>query len=266
MKGNQKKYNISVLLDMSKSSEFVLSSAVELAKRIDGAIKVFHVKPTTNIIKGDSQLSAIRTLNQDDRSTRAELKDLISNMGEKENLPISYKLEYGNVKNRVRDYLALQKPDILVLGKHRSSMGGFFESITDFVIDNVSDTNVLILGEDDKFHSFEDINLGIFGAGLEDNDLEILQDLKRDSEKPVRHFGISEEDESKNRIYPWNKTVSYKFSKGANALDGLVNYVSRTNTQLLCIPKKGGKSFMFRPSPLKEVIRKVNIPLMILGK
>lgn len=93
---------------MSKSSEFVLKSAMELAKRIDGAIEVFHVKPTTNIIKGDSQLSAIRTLNQDDRSTRAELNDLISSMGEKENLPISYKLEYGNVKNRIRDYLALQ--------------------------------------------------------------------------------------------------------------------------------------------------------------
>ncbi len=266
MEENKKKYNISVLLDMSKSSEFVLKSAMELAKRIDGAIEVFHVKPTTNIIKGDSQLSAIRTLNQDDRSTRAELNDLISSMGEKENLPISYKLEYGNVKNRIRDYLALQKPDILVLGRHRAKIGVLFESITDFVIDNVSNTNVLILGEDDKFHSFEDINLGIFGSELQDNDLEVIQDLKRDSEKPVRYFGISEEEELKNRVYPWNKTVSYKFSKGANALDGLVNYVSRTNTQLLCVPKKGSKSFMFKSSPIKEVIRKVNVPLMILGK
>jgi len=265
MKGNQKKYNISVLLDMSKSSEFVLTSAVELAKRIDGAIEVFHVKPTTNIIKGDSQLSAIRTLNQDDRSTRAELKDLISNMGEKENLPISYKLEYGNVKNRVRDYLALQKPDILVLGKHRSSMGGFFESITDFVIDNVSDTNVLILGEDDKFHTFKDINLGFFGTELEESDLEVIKDLQRDSEKPVRHFDISD-DASQKRIFPWNKTVSYKFGKSTNAMDGLVNYVSRTHTQLLCVPKKGSKRFWFKANPIKAVIRKIKVPLLILPK
>ncbi|MFT0715648.1 universal stress protein [Maribacter arcticus] len=265
MERTQNKYNISVLLDMSKSAEFVLTSAIELAKRIDGAIEVFHVKPTTNIIKGDSQLSAVRTLNKDARSTRAELKELISTIEKKENLSISYKLEYGNVKNRVRDYLALQKPDILVLGKPRTRMGVFFESISDFVIDNVNDTNVLILGEDDKFHSFEDINLGIFGAGLEDNDLEIIQDLKRDSDKPVRYFGISDE-EDKERTYPWQKTVSYTFSKGGNALNGLVNYVSRTNTQLLCVPKKGGKSFMFKSSPLKEVIRKTNVPLMILGK
>ena len=78
-------------------------------------------------------------------------------------------------------------------------------------------------------------------------------------------FGISDE-EDKERTYPWQKTVSYTFSKGGNALNGLVNYVSRTNTQLLCVPKKGGKSFMFKSSPLKEVIRKTNVPLMILGK
>ncbi|WP_437395451.1 universal stress protein [Flagellimonas lutimaris] len=266
MKANQKKYRISVLLDMSKSSALVLESAVELAKRMDGSIEVFHVKPTTNIIKGDSQLSAIRTLNQDDRSTRAKIKDFISSIGKKENLSISYKLEYGNVKNRVRDYLALQKPDILVLGKRRPIMGSFFESITDFVIDNVSDTNVLILGDDHKFHSFEDINLGIFGTGFKETDLEVIQDLKRNSEKPVRHFGISDDSESTDHAYPWQKTINYTFSKGANALDGLVNYVSRTNTQLLCVPKKSSKNFLFGASRLKEVVRKANVPLMILGK
>lgn len=265
MKENQNKYRISVLLDMSNNSQFVLTSALELAKKIDGAIEVFHVKPTSNIIKGDSQLSAIRSLNQDDRSTRTELKELISEVGENENTPISYKLEYGNVRHRVRDYLALQKPDILVLGKRRPRLGMFFESITDFVINQTNNTNVLILGQDDKFHSFEDINLGIFGSEFEDNDLEVIKDLKRDSEKPVRHFGIASESESKDSSYPWHKTVSYKFSKGTNALDGLVNYVTRTNTQLLCVPKKG-KSFRFGSSPIKSVIKKSKVPLMVLAK
>ncbi|MBA4743999.1 MAG: universal stress protein [Muricauda sp.] len=265
MEGNQKKYRISVLLDMSKNSSFVLNSAVELAKRVEGSIEVFHVKPTTNIIKGDSQLSAIRTLNQDDRSTRAEINELISKINEKENLSIGYKLEYGNVKNRVRDYLALQNPDILVLGKRRPRLGIFSESITDFVINQTNNTNVLILGEDDKFHSFEDINLGFFGAELAETNLEVIQDLKRDSKKPVRHFDISNEETSQNRNYPWHKTVSYKFRKGANAYDGLVNYVSRTNTQLLCV-SKSGKNFMFKPSPIKSVIRKAKVPLMVLAK
>lgn len=269
MEKHQKKYSISVLLDMSKSSEYVLKSAVELAKRINGAVEVFHVKPTTKLIQGDSQFSAIRTLNLDARSTRAEIEILISKIGATKEVPIGYKLEYGNVKNGVREYLTLQKPDILVLGKRRPRFGILFESITDFVIESVRDTNVLILGEDDKFHSFEDINLGIFGSGLDDNDLEVILDLKRDSEKPVRHFGIANEEEQEDNRpkYPWQKTVSYIFSKGSNTVDGLVNYVSRTDTQLLmCVSNKGEKNSLFKSSPLKEVIRKANVPLMIMGK
>lgn len=267
MKKHQKKYSISVLLDMTKSSEYVLKSAVELARRLNGTIEVFHVKPTTNLIKGDSQFSAIRTLNLDDRSTRAEIKNLISKIDATKELSISYKLEYGNVKNRVRDYLTLQKPDILVLGKRRPRLGILFESITDFVIDNVRDTNVLILGKDDKFHSFEDINLGIFGSGFEDNDLEVIRDLKRDSDKPVRHFGIANDRENDQPIYPWHKTVSFTFSNGSNTVDGLVNYVSRTNTELLmCAPNKGEKKSLFKSSPIKEVVRKANVPLLILGR
>lgn len=259
METTQKKYRISVLLDMSKSCVFVLTSALELAKQMDGAIEVFHVKPGGTFQKAQSKL------NGNYESTQAEIEEIISQVGEQEQLPISYKQEYGNVKHRVRDYLALQKPDILVLGKRRPKIGFFFESITDFVINQTYNTNVLILGEDDKFHTFKDINLGFFGTELEESDLEVIKDLKRDSEKPVRHFDISEDDSLK-RIFPWNKTDSYKFSKSTNAMDGLVNYVSRTNTQLLCIPKKGGKRFLFKTNPIKTVIRRIKVPLLILPK
>ncbi|MCA0959586.1 universal stress protein [Muricauda ruestringensis] len=265
MKKHHKKYRISVLLDMTDNSESVLSSAVELAKRVDGDIEVFHVKPATNLIKGDSQLSAIRTLNQDDRATRSALEQLISRVSLNEDFTIGYKLEYGNVRNRVGDYLAKATPDFLVLGKQRPKIGVFFESITDFVIDQVSHTHILILGNDNTLRSFDDINLGIFGDELAENDLDLILELKRDNEKPVRHFGISDEQESETRAYPWQKTVSYNFSRGSNAVDGLVSYVSRTNTQLLCISQKGNDSDFFKSSPIKSVIRKANVPLMILG-
>ena len=240
---------------MSKSSAFVLTSAVELAKQMDGTIEVVHVKPGR----------AIRQANPNFESTKAEIQEMINQMGEERQLPITYKLEYGHVKHQIRDYLALQKPDILVLGKRRPRMGLFFESITDFVINQTRNTNVLILGEDDKFHTFRDINLGFFGTELEESDLEVIKDLQRDSEKPVRHFEISE-DASQKRIFPWNKTVSYKFGKSTNAMDGLVNYVSRTHTQLLCVPKKGSKRFWFKANPIKAVIRKIKVPLLILPK
>ena len=121
------------------------------------------------------------------------------------------------------------------------------------------------MGNDNTLRSFDDINLGIFGDELAENDLDLILELKRDNERPVRHFGISDEQESETRAYPWQKTVSYNFSRGSNAVDGLVSYVSRTNTQLLCISQKGNDSDFFKSSPIKSVIRKANVPLMILG-
>lgn len=254
MEATQKKYRIGVLLDMTKSSAFVLTSALELAKQMDGSVEVFHVQPAR----------ASRQANPNYESTQNEIKELISNMGTQEKLHISYKVEYGSVKHRVRDYLALKKPDILVLGKRRPKLGIFGESITDFVINQTQNTNVLILGEDDKFHTLKNINLGFFGNELKESDLEVITDLTRNSEKPVRHFDISH-DTNQKRIYPWQKMVSYTFPKGTNAMDGLVNYVSRTNTQLLCVPKKG-KGFRFGTSPIKSVIKKSKVPLMVLAK
>jgi len=255
MEPTQKKYRIAVLLDMSKNSAFVLTSALELAKQMDGAVEVFHVQPSR----------ASRQANPNYVSTQTEIEALINKMEAKEQLSISYKVEYGRVKHRVRDYLALQKPDILVLGKRRPKLGIFGESITDFVINQTQSTNVLLLGEDDKFHTFKNINLGFFGNELKESDLEVIMDLTRNSDKPVRHFDISQ-DPSQKRIYPWHKTVSYQFPEGTNAMNGLVNYVSHTRTQLLCVPKTAGKQIMLRSNPIKTVIRKTKVPLLILPK
>jgi len=255
METTEKKYRIAVLLDMSKSSVFVLTSALELAKQMDRALEAFHVKPAR----------ASRQANPDYASTQAEIETLINRVSEEGQLPIGYRVEHGRVKHRIRDYLALQKPDILVLGKRRPRMGVFFESITDFVINQTHTTNVLLLGEDDAFHTFKDINLGFFGNELRESDLEVIKDLQRDSEKAVRHFEISQ-DPSQKRIYPWHKTVSYTFPKGINAMNGLVNYVSKTHTQLLCVPKTAGKPMMLRSNPIKTVIRKTKVPVLILPK
>ncbi|MBO0323208.1 universal stress protein [Muricauda sp. CAU 1633] len=262
-KNTSSKYRISVLLDLSKSSELVLTNAVQLAKTLNGSVEVFHVKPAADIVKRESQLSAIRTIYKDNRDTRSKMQDLIQSMEKEEGISLSYKLEYGNVKNRVRDYLSQQKPDILVLGKRRP--GFFGESITDFVI-NETNINVLITGKDDKFHTFTDINLGVFGSGLRENGLDIIKDLKRDSEKPVRLFNIKGKiTQGEHEVSPWHKTVSYVFSEGSNALDGLVSYVSHTNTQLLCVPKSQSKTLAFQSNPAKQVMRKANVPIFIMA-
>jgi nucleotide-binding universal stress UspA family protein len=262
IKNTANKYRISVLLDLSKSSDLVLTNAVQLARALNGSVEVFHVKPAVDIIKRESQLSAIGSIYKDDRDTRAKIQDLIRSIEQEEGITISYKLEYGNVKSRVRDYLTLKNPDILVLGKRRQGFLG--ESITDFVL-NETNTNVLITGKDDKFHTFKDLSLGVFGSGLRENGLEIIKDLKRDSEKPVRIFNIKDTVTQEQELSPVYKTVSYVFSEGANALDGLASYVSRTNTQLLFVSKSKSKSSSFRTNATKQVLRKTKVPILIMA-
>ena len=58
-----KKYKILVLSNLDSSTQKILKSAVSLAKMIDGQIEVFSVTKPTEIIAGDNQLSAIRTIN-----------------------------------------------------------------------------------------------------------------------------------------------------------------------------------------------------------
>lgn len=249
------KYHISVLLDLSKSSELVLTNAVQLAKALEGVVEVFHVKPLADMEKTAS-------FEKNSWDTGARIQKLIETVENEERMTISYKVEYGNVKHRVRDYLALQKPDIIVLGKRR--VGFLGESITDFVI-NETDTHVLITGKDDKFHTFKDLNLGVFGNGLHTNGLEIIKDLKRSNEKPLRIFNIKGKEQiSEQELSPMQKSVSYEFSEGANALDGLVSYVSRTNTQLLCVPKTRRKFFSFQTSAAEKLWRKVTVPVFIM--
>ncbi|MDC6364683.1 MULTISPECIES: universal stress protein [Flavobacteriaceae] len=263
MKPENTKYRISVLLDLSKSSEFVLSNAVQFAKAINGAVEVFHVKPATEIVKRESQLSAMGNIYENNLNTRAKIKSLIGTMEQEEGVSINYKVEYGNVKNRVRDYLSTKKPDILVLGKRRSRIGFLGESITDFVL-NETKTNVLLMGQDHKFHTFKDITLGVFGNGAQNSGIEIIKDLQRDSKKPVNLFNIKGQHATDEQS-AWNKTISYVFSEGANALDGLVSYVSRTNTQLLLVPKSKRKILSFKTSLSKEVLRKSKVPVLIMA-
>ncbi|MDC6363334.1 MULTISPECIES: universal stress protein [Flavobacteriaceae] len=255
-KKNNPKYRISVVLDLSKNSDQVFINAVEMAKTINASIEVLHVKPAIDVVKRESQFSAIDTIYKDDRETRAKMHSLIQHVPVGEELPIAYTLVYGNVKNTVKEHLEQHKPDIVVLGKRRNRLGLWADSLTDFVVSEAK-TNVLIMGEDHKFHTFRDLNLGFFGNEMQLKGLEIIKDLKRDNDKPVRLFQIKNQDASEpQQENLWKKTVSYVFTEGSNAMDGLVSYVARTNTQLLCVHNK---------AQARHLVRKSNVPIFVMA-
>lgn len=245
-------YRISVLLDLSKDSEIVLANAVGLANTIGGIVEVFHVKSPTSFYK-------------DDTSAKVRLEVMVSKFRTKGALPINFIIKNGSVKKRVMEYVTAEQPDFLVLGKKRRFSSVFGRSITDLVIKETENTNILLLGQDDELYSFDELNLGIFGGGIKERGFKIIKNLNPKDDNPVRLFHIKKDKISKTKTYLGQKTISYVFSKGTNALDSMVNYVKKTNIQLLCISKEEGKHLWFQTSPIKAVIRKSKVPLMILA-
>ncbi len=247
-----KTYQISVLLDLSKDSEIVLANAVGLAKAIGGVVEVFHVKSPNAFYR-------------DDTTSKVELEVMVSKYRTKGALPIKYVIKKGPVKRRVMEYLCSEQPDFLVLGKKRRFSSFFGRSITDLVIKQTNNTNILLLGKDDELYSFKEMNLGIFGGGIKESGLQIIKNLNPTDDNPVRLFHIKKDKMSKTKKFLGHKTISFVFSKGTNALDSMVNYVTKTNIQLLCVSKEEGKHLWFKTSPIKAVIRKSKVPLMILA-
>ncbi|TAI48806.1 universal stress protein [Flagellimonas allohymeniacidonis] len=258
------KYFISVLMDSSKASHTALTNAVQLAKTLGGRVEVFYAKAPTDVVKFDNQLSAMRAIHEENRSSKNRIKNEIKAISQEEGLPISVKTGYGNLKTAVKDYVNSQTPDIIVLGRRKSKVTGFLtDGVTDFVI-NECPSHVLILGEDDKFHSFANISLGVFGNTLEEKDFEIVNDLKNNSSKPVRLFNIKSEEGTQELESKLQQTVSYVFSEGANAIDGLTSYVKRTKTELFCMPKRT-KGKGFGANSTKQVMRKLDVPILIMA-
>ncbi|KQC29100.1 universal stress protein [Flagellimonas eckloniae] len=253
-KNNPSKYRLSVLMDLSNTSEAVLTNAVQLAKIINGTVEVFFVKTPVDVVKYDNQLSAMRAINEDRRDSKAKVTKIAEEVSESESYPISVQMTYGNIKNKLKEYVADAKPDILVLSKKKSR---FIKSINDKV-------NVLIMDEGHNFHSFEDISLGVFDD-LKGSDFEIINDLKGQSSAPVRIFSIKDSQMEHKEKTDLENTVSYVFSEGAHALDAIASYVDRTNTKLLCIPKTSKGELSFQSGNAKQVIRKLNVPVLIMS-
>lgn len=264
-KNNNGKYKLLVLMDLSQASEIALTNAVQLAKAIDGRVEVLYVKAPTEVVKYENQLSAMRTIHEDNRTTKAQLQEHIKEISKKEDFPITSRIAYGNIKGSIKDHLSDSQTDIVVLGKRKSKLANFLgNGITEFVLSDCN-VNVLIVGEDHKLHSFKDISLGIYGNKVEESNLGVINDLNKQTTKPLKLFSVrSPQDKPVEQEASTKETVSYVFSEGTNALDGLASYVLKTNTQLFCITKKQTKGLSFQPDSARQIAKKLDIPVLIM--
>ncbi|GAA3593783.1 universal stress protein [Flavivirga amylovorans] len=265
----KKKYKILVLSDLKKSTNATLKSTVSLAKMINGDIEFFHVKKPSDIVEKESQLSAMRTINKEHFAIEKEIQTLITSISKDYGVNINYSFTYGNVKDEMRKYIKLNKPDIIVLGKRKPKPLNFISyGITNFILKEHN--GVIMLADNDNIlEPNNDISLGVLNGVEESFNLEFIEDLMNHSQKPLKSFKIVKGDSNTNSKADTDiskKMVEYVFETSDNIIDNLSNYVSKNNINLLCVnreKKNTVKNENTSASDIKTFMGKLNVSFLV---
>ena len=130
------KFNILVLSDLNETTSKTIKSGVSFAKIVDADINFFYVKKPTEVVKKESQLSAMRTINKAYFSIDKKIKKIIDPIS-KTASGMLHTFAIGNIKNEIEKYFNKNKPDIIVLGKKKNRIVNFMsDNITPFILKN----------------------------------------------------------------------------------------------------------------------------------
>jgi nucleotide-binding universal stress UspA family protein len=235
------KCNILVLSDTDKSARAILKNAINLAKIVDGDVNFFCVKKPTEIVEKDSQLSAMRAINKKFLETDNQIKSLIAALSKDEQIKISHKISFGNLKDEIGRQIEESKPDIIVLGKQKSKMLSFLgDNIIDFVLKEFSGT-VLITSDKITIEANSELSLGVLNNSKIINTNRYEEALVSFATKPLKAFQISSKTALKSNASASNKIIEFIFEEGDNAIKNMANYLSKNNIQLLFASREKNK-------------------------
>ncbi|MBR9913591.1 MAG: universal stress protein [Algicola sp.] len=234
-----KRHKILVLSDLKSDTYTMLKSTVGLAKMLDGNIDLFHVKKPTDIVGQESQLSAIRNINQSYTATGNEIQELTDAVFKNYGVGVSHKYAFGNVKHEISEYIQNQQPDVIVIGKRQPKSFGFVgDNITDFVIKNY-DGVIMIVDDKNTIEPEKEFALGFLNSHEELFEATLSKRLKNNAKKPLRSFQIlksnAQFDTERNSLE--KDIVEYVFEKNDNTINSLGNYLSKNQINLLYIDR-----------------------------
>lgn len=248
------KCNILVLSDIDKSTNAILKNAINLAKIVGGELTLFCVKKPTEIVENDSQLSAMRIINEKFLETDNQIKSMILALSKEENIKISHKISFGNVKDEINKQIKESNPDIVVLGKQKNKILSFLgDGITDAVLKNCNGT-VMVASDKITLEANSKLSLGILNNTKVINSNKHKETMVSFAEKPLKAFQISAKESINNEISKSEKIIEYIFEEGDNAIKNMNNYLSKNNIQLLFAKKEKGM--------INNLVKTVNCSIM----
>jgi len=265
------RYKIVVLSDLTKSPGAILQSAVSLAQIINAQIVLFSVKKPTDIVKMDNQLSARRTINSEHKATDRKMQNLIAPMVREYGVNITYSFAFGNVKTEIETLLSDQNPDVVVLGKRRSSAFSLIgDGITDFVL-NRHKGPIMIASRGNALEPKKEIGLGTLNNPKAFKDLEFSEELLQQARPPLKVFNIIKNAAKSQKHSPTSnqKIVEYVFEYNDNIIKNFSTYLSKNQIDLLCMDRANKQSQtegQLTLSDVKEVMGKLKVSLLISGE
>ncbi|AUC82844.1 universal stress protein [Lacinutrix sp. Bg11-31] len=263
MKNN--KYKILVLSDLKKNTSSSIKSSISLANMIGGEVTLFNVKKHIDIVEGDNQLSAIRTLNEEHINTKKEIKALIDPIAKEYNVAIDYSYSFGKVKEEIRNYIKVYNPDIIVLGQRDSSpLQLIGDSITRFILKEFKGA-VMITANENALVPNEKMTLGIFNDSNRVLNTKFSKDLITHTKAPLKSFKIinSQKEIKKASVENEEKMEEYVFEENTNAMNTLSSYLLKSNINLLCIDRVQDKTKNTAETPLNKIISQLNVSLLV---
>jgi nucleotide-binding universal stress UspA family protein len=271
------KYRLLVLIDQTKSSYTALRNAVNLAKIIDAGIEIFYVKPPTQVVRYDNQIAVMRTLEEERIASKRVMQKLVDTVSDIENIPIIYNFTFGNVITEIQNHITKTQPDIVVIGKRKFKIVNFLgDGLTSYLLKHHKG-GILISGSDKNLASYHDASLGFLDDISINNEVEIVQDLKKHTHKPFKLFKIKKTSSKLKKSMIFSKpkkqsiitnTVIFEFEEGLDNSNSVSKYIEKNKLGLLCVKretqKKLSKSIGLN-AKVQQTINKTNVPVLILA-
>lgn len=255
----ENKHKILVLSDLKDTTINTLTSAISIAKMIQGSITFFHVKKPTDVVKSDSQLSAIRTINKEYNTTDKKMKSLIAQLTKEHEVRIDYNFSFGNIKNEINQFIEEVSPDMIILGKRKSTIFNFTgDNLTHYLLKEFNGP-VFIAESDNSLKPSQPIFLGFLNSTKKSLDIEFTQKLLDFTKKPLVSFNVSEE--GINSVQD-EEALNYVFKKNDNILKSLSSYLVKNRINLLCIDRNNNGLLLSKPE-INTIINKLNVSLLL---
>lgn len=266
------KYKIVIFSDLKGSLNSTLKSTVGLANMINGDIELFHVKKPSEVVKTESQLSAIRTINRESITIDRKIKSIINSFSKDFGVNISYSFAIGNLKSEIGSYMKEHKPDIIVLQRKKTKLLDFLgDNVVQFVHQRHPGAIFIV---DDKMvlEPNKELSLALLDDGDWTSNIEFMDDLLLHTQKPLKSFRIvkSSNDLKTNKEFRGTKAIEFVFEQRDDSIKTLSNYLSINNINLLCMgrsksnpSKKSGNPAI--NSNIKAIVGNLNVPLLLTG-